>query len=343
MVLVAAVCPQCSGALQIPEERDFVKCQYCGTDIMVREPVRPAQYVHLVQPVAPAAQASANPAHLKELGQEALEAGNAEEAYGYFNRVLELDPKDPQAWTGRADALILASTAYNLRFKDMIAALDNARDASSPEQQALLLKAHVEKVKAVLFALHAAARDQLVANPSRGLWYSYLDQFEVFVQTAEFLHRRIPDDTEIIEFLIEAHRAAIEGAVGPPQESDFVVDDKQEQKLRAAMEAYSEKLAVFKPGYEFPTVYRAQKGDCFVVTATMGDASHPSVKLLRNFRDERLTRTAAGRSFIAWYYTHGPALARQIARSKAGRSAAYVLVVAPAAILVKVLEQLVKR
>lgn len=46
----------------------------------------------------------------------------------------------------------------------MIAALDNAREASPPEQKALLLKAHVEKVKAVLFPLHAAARDQLVAN-----------------------------------------------------------------------------------------------------------------------------------------------------------------------------------
>ncbi|WP_422086621.1 CFI-box-CTERM domain-containing protein [Variovorax sp.] len=343
MVLVAAVCPQCSGALQIPEERDFVKCQYCGTDIMVREPVRPAQYVRLVQPAAPAVQAPANPAHLRELGREALEAGNAEEAYSYFGRALELDPKDAQAWTGRADALALASGAYNLRFKDMIAALDNAREASPPEQQALLLKAHVEKVKAVLFPLHAAARDQLVANPSSDLWFSYLGQFEIFAQTAEFLHRRMPDDTEIIEFLIEAHRAAIEGAIGPAQEPDFVVDDKQEQKLRAAMEAYSEKLAVFKPGYEFPTVYRAQKGDCFVVTATMGDAAHPSVTLLRNFRDKRLARTAAGRSFIAWYYAHGPALARQVARSEAIRSAAYVLVVAPAATLVRVFEQLVKR
>jgi len=343
MVLVAAVCPQCSGALQIPEERDFVKCQYCGTDIMVREPVRPAQYVRLVQPAASAVQAPANPAHLRELGREALEAGNAEEAYSYFGRALELDPKDAQAWTGRADALALASGAYNLRFKDMIAALDNAREASPPEQQAPLLKAHVEKVKAVLFPLHAAARDQLVANPSSDLWFSYLGQFEIFVQTAEFLHRRMPDDTEIIEFLIEAHRAAIEGAIGPAQEPDFVVDDKQEQKLRAAMEAYSEKLAVFKPGYEFPTVYRAQKGDCFVVTATMGDAAHPSVTLLRNFRDKRLARTAAGRSFIAWYYAHGPALARQVARSEAIRSAAYVLVVAPAATLVRVFEQLVKR
>ncbi len=343
MVLVAAVCPQCSGALQIPEERDFVKCQYCGTDIMVREPVRPAQYVRLVQAAASAAQPPANPAHLKELGREALEAGNAEEAYSYFSRTLELDPKDAQAWTGRADALGMASDAYNLRFKDMIAALDNARETSAPEQQAALLKAHVEKVKAVLFPLHAAARDQLVADPSPDLWYSYLRQFEVFVETAEFLHRRVPDDMQIIEFLIEAHRAAIEGAIGPAQESDFVVDDKQEQKLRAAMEAYSEKLAVFKPGYEFPTVYRAQKGDCFVVTATMGDAAHPSVKLLRDFRDQRLARTAAGRAFIAWYYAHGPALARLVARSKARRSAAYVLVVAPATTLVKALDRLAQR
>lgn len=156
-------------------------------------------------------------------------------------------------------------------------------------------------------------------------------------------HNHAPDDTEIIEFMIEVCRGNIEGVyVGGSGEEFYAVDDAYEKKLRETMEAYSEKLAVFKPGYQYPMVQRAGK-KCFVVTATMGDAAHPSVVLLRVFRDERLARFSVGRAFIGWYWTHGPALARQVEKSKALRSAAYVIVVVPAVALVKALNRLVPR
>lgn len=37
MKFIPAKCPSCSGDLQIPDDRDFVKCMYCGGDIKVRE------------------------------------------------------------------------------------------------------------------------------------------------------------------------------------------------------------------------------------------------------------------------------------------------------------------
>ncbi len=37
MNFVAAKCPSCQGQLQIPDDRDFVKCMYCSCDIKVRE------------------------------------------------------------------------------------------------------------------------------------------------------------------------------------------------------------------------------------------------------------------------------------------------------------------
>lgn len=37
MKFVPAKCPLCNGDLQIPDDRDFVKCMYCGGDIKVRE------------------------------------------------------------------------------------------------------------------------------------------------------------------------------------------------------------------------------------------------------------------------------------------------------------------
>ncbi len=54
-------------------------------------------------------------------------------------------------------------------------------------------------------------------------------------------------------------------------------------------------------------------GGCFIATAAYGDYSHPMVLHLRFFRDEYLTVTSAGRTFIRCYYRLSPSLARLIA------------------------------
>lgn len=317
-----------------------MKCEYCGTDIMVREPVRPAHYVQLGQPEQAA---PANGANLKRLAEAAIAAGNYDEACDYFNRALEIDPNDVEAWLGKADALGLYTQPDNLRLQEMIVALDNARKAAVPERQPDLLKSMVAKVKTVVFPLYVAAQEELRTYPSLPEWESYLRQCAQYLAVGKIAHERAPDDTEIIEFMIELCRSNIEGVyVGSSGGDFYAVDDAHEKKLRETMEAYSAKLAVFKPGYQYPMVQRAGK-KCFVVTATMGDAAHPSVVLLRVFRDERLARFSVGRAFIAWYWTHGPALARRVEKSKALRSAAYAFVVVPAVAAVKALNRLVPR
>ena len=40
MKFIPAKCPSCNGELQVPDDRDFVKCMYCGVDIKIRETVK---------------------------------------------------------------------------------------------------------------------------------------------------------------------------------------------------------------------------------------------------------------------------------------------------------------
>jgi len=49
--------------------------------------------------------------------------------------------------------------------------------------------------------------------------------------------------------------------------------------------------------------------NCFVATAAYGDAAHPMVQILRNFRDAYLIKWPGGRWLVKEYYAHGPALA----------------------------------
>jgi predicted RNA-binding Zn-ribbon protein involved in translation (DUF1610 family) len=39
MNFVAATCPSCGGSLQVPDDRDAVKCMYCGGEIIVRQAI----------------------------------------------------------------------------------------------------------------------------------------------------------------------------------------------------------------------------------------------------------------------------------------------------------------
>ena len=54
---------------------------------------------------------------------------------------------------------------------------------------------------------------------------------------------------------------------------------------------------------------KTNPGSCFVATATYGNAFHPDVILLREFRDKYLSQSFSGKMFINLYYCVGPYLA----------------------------------
>ncbi len=80
-----------------------------------------------------------------------------------------------------------------------------------------------------------------------------------------------------------------------------------------------------------PTNCVVNKSTCFVVTATMGDAEHPTVLLLKRFRDEWLSCSQLGRLTITSYSWFGPPIAALIEGSALLKRFMYALVVFPAA------------
>lgn len=53
---------------------------------------------------------------------------------------------------------------------------------------------------------------------------------------------------------------------------------------------------------------------CFVATSLADVSDSETVPRLRAFRDEVLSRSGAGRSFVAWYYRNGEAIAARVDR-----------------------------
>ncbi len=52
----------------------------------------------------------------------------------------------------------------------------------------------------------------------------------------------------------------------------------------------------------------SSSGGCYIATMAYGDYDHPQVKILREFRDEKLSKSAFGRWFIRIYYHYSPKL-----------------------------------
>lgn len=59
--------------------------------------------------------------------------------------------------------------------------------------------------------------------------------------------------------------------------------------------------------------------NCFIATAAFGDYDHPTVRILRRFRDRVLLASAAGRATVRLYYRISPPLADWIAQYTAVR------------------------
>lgn len=55
-----------------------------------------------------------------------------------------------------------------------------------------------------------------------------------------------------------------------------------------------------------------KSGPCFVATAVFADANHPTVAILRHYRDTELVRSSWGLCFIRIYNRLGPALAKAV-------------------------------
>ena len=111
MVFIPATCPSCGGNLQVPDDREKVKCMYCGADIVLSGDDQVQK--HKID-------------NYLNLARAAEQSDNHPEAYKYFSLVLEADPGHVEAWVGKGTAAGWQSTLASPRLQETVTCFEKA-------------------------------------------------------------------------------------------------------------------------------------------------------------------------------------------------------------------------
>lgn len=269
------------------------------------------------------------------LARTALLAGNNDEALNYFNKVLEIDPTVSEAWLGKGKAAGWQSTILNIRTPETIMAFNHAIATASDDHKPIVTSEAVEETNKVVVALYGMSRrhlDEFVALDH--IWNDYLVQVSQLLDSLDSVRNWDPTNRVTLENIVHLCKDNIEGITYrnfDDTPGSWHLSPEYETLMKSRLEAAVRDLRAIDPSYSPPVVEKKKMDACFVVTATMGDANHPTVQLMRIFRDEWLSGSFAGRFFVAAYYQHGPKGAEFISKTHLRRRLSYLFIVRPAA------------
>lgn len=278
---------------------------------------------------------------LLTLADKSLESKNAQEAYAYANRVLEIDSAHSRAWFMKGAAAGWGATIAEMPLKsqEMRQAIkigaEGLTDSSLEEYNAEA----AATLREILSAMYDVSLDN--ARNFEAAWSDHLAVSEACIKSASFAYD-LDGDVSALKLAVKIASENIKG-----QEYPGVLDNTRlvgvtsqyEYLLQRKIRRWNELIRKAEPFYssvpprarpELRQSVPDKKEGCFVVTATFGNEDAAPVLLLKAFRDDVLKRTQAGHSFIDWYYHHAPRAAALIASSRLLRIAMLVLVVTPA-------------
>ena len=120
-----------------------------------------------------------------------------------------------------------------------------------------------------------------------------------------------------------ATKAAIASCVSKECARANAAIDAGEAALNAQIKAVQEQQEL---GEDILTAFL---DECFIATAAYGTSSAPEIDVLRDFRDDVLMASEAGRDYVGFYYAVSPPIAYFIARHECLRTIVREGVVAP--------------
>ena len=259
MTFEAAKRPECGADIQVPSDRDAVKCMYCGKDIIVRQAV----------------QAKAGPTvqNWMNLAAAAAEAGNHEEAYGYFTRVLEVEPENYEAWLGKAVAAGWGSGLNADRFSELLAGIQRALEYAPDAEKNLVCKRGADVASGITmayFKLSVEHTQEYIALDDT--WAEHIARCLQMLTLLDVANTLDPTNRHVVKNGIAIAKWIIEGVCykdpyhthDPKKPFETALKtkrltEKQEARVRRTMDEFVAKMKVMDPTYEAPKIEKVKE------------------------------------------------------------------------------------
>lgn len=334
---IAAICPNCGGELRVPEDRKTIKCMYCGYDIFLHETKGDSPHPSIENWLKLA---------------EAVKGANPEEAYGYYQKVLEVEPENWHAWFGKAESInasyIIANSESNL-----YALLANQRIYEIPNniKRAIEYCPENEKNKLkdatiiILFKLAMTYRANLLffSVDNNYDFFSYFDRYKFYFFIIDYILAILPKNSDVYisyaESGLDGCKEVNEKALSEEDYSRWKkqIKDKYQEyinKIKEVDPSYKPKQQTNNPSNSSSNSSKSSSG-CFIATATMGSKNNSYVITLCQFRDNVLSKSSQGRKFINLYYKYSPPIAQLIANCNLLKQISRLLIIKPSVFLIK--------
>lgn len=315
----ATTCQSCGRDIQVPDDISNPACPYCGA-IAGQHSAAPAATV----------------ATLMGMAKTAELAGNNAEAMTYYNRVLEADPRNSEAWIGKGKSAGWQTTLANFRVQEMLVAFNHALANAASDTSAVTVERVTGDANHLIVTIYSMCRKHLIEYVSLpNSWSDYLEQMRQMVDALQTVHGWNPNDRTTLENIVHICKDNIEGLSYRDEYNNnapglYYLQPEYEAVLKSQLDDAAKKLRALDSSYTPPVIEKQKAEACFVITATMGDPLHPDVVLLQDFRDHWLRKRRWGAVLIGWYYRHGPKAASFIAGNSPRRKISHWLVVRPA-------------
>ncbi len=351
---IAAECPNCGGALQVPNNLDKVICMYCGKEFFLNQGSGPTGVVQIKFDTQ---------RYLELMDTAYYEAKDYRGALKYADKMIEECPPDntealAKAWYYKGLCFGLLTTANQFHVKEMLAYVykggmthQNAirRDdldvsyALAVANEKLLtdwediIRSQVDRVSTpqplsapksmgegigtgIGMALAKnTEQNSLAKQMAKTFGQKFVAEYQTDILTGIDFAWELGKTEGIAKNLISLIGDTI---------LTFALDPDTKKLFLIRLTPIITEIYHTFPGIKPLPEITKDKG-CFIATAVMGDYDHPAVLILRQFRDKKLELTWFGRLFILAYYRFSPPVARIIETSRIMRLIGYRTIVWP--------------
>lgn len=304
MEFKAAKCPNCGGDLQLPESIEVVKCMYCGLDIIVKEAIKNVKVENM-----------ASVENLIKMAESAAESNNHELAFDYYNKCLEIDYDNYEAWYARAISSAWKSTIGDFRGTELLYSIQKSIDMAPDEKKKELKKKASTDLNIIGSTFYGTYYKLLLDYANESTHKEYISRISMLTDIYNKAYEYNPDDITSLENIITINTSLCKTYTNNISKEQYYITTHYYEIIKKIIVDCGDKIrekddsyVSWVPNHNFPS--SSGGGGCYIATAVYGDYDASEVKTLRHFRDSYLMEHKLGESFIKVYYKTSPTFVR---------------------------------